>query len=407
MIRPIQRGKITTLPASARAGDVDVLRETLLAIGSIPMLSVEEEERLALGIQSAKSRLRRSMLISTEVAAGVASLLEGVASGSERLDRALDVTLAELKDKDRLRAIAQTNADTLRGMISRQGTETKFDSRQARKAQKLVDEALVRTSRIEGFFEQSDLAGNKRYLVARRRYEVLRNQMVSANLRLAVSVAKKYQNGNVPLLDLIQEGCEGLIRAAEKFKPSLGFKFSTYSVWWIQQRVRAALAEKSRLIRIGEAAANRIRKLRADVAEQSDDQARGIMFEDLPIGDAPPNRREELRKSFYVCRDILSLDVPLNVHSDTTRAETIATESEDFDSGLIQDERRQALGQAFQNLTDRECEVLRLRFGLEDGTERNLAEVGRILEISRERVRQIEQVSLKKLRGRLKPEHVN
>jgi RNA polymerase sigma factor (sigma-70 family) len=231
--------------------------------------------------------------------------------------------------------------------------------------------------------------------------------LVVDNFRLAVSIAKKYKRPGVSILDLIQEGSEGLIRAAEKFKPALGFKFSTYSVWWIQQRIRAAASEKSRLIRIGDAAASRIRRLRAAAAEGLSDPNSNPSFEDLPLSGISRNRREELRRSYYVSRDILSLDSPLQENSQQTHADALPSHTEDLDGGLIRAEHQQAIGKAFRDLTARECQVLRLRFGLEDGTERNLAEIGRILEISRERVRQIEQVSLQKLRTRLNPEQLN
>ncbi|MCA9132593.1 MAG: sigma-70 family RNA polymerase sigma factor [Planctomycetales bacterium] len=408
MIRPLSnRNEIATAASDANA-DVDILRETLLAIGRIPMLSAEEEERLAHGIKLAQGRLRQCMLQSVEVVAQVAALLERVAAGEERLDRMLDVTLAQLKGKQRLRAVARMHAETLRGIVheSRESGQG-LSNRQVRKVQRLADEALVRTRLIEEYFAASSDACDKRCQLARERYESLRNRMVAANLRLAVSIAKKYQHAGVPLLDLIQEGSEGLIRAAEKFKPSLGFKFSTYSVWWIQQRIRSAVTEKSRLIRIGEAAASRIRRMRAEAVEQQETSPQGLAFEDLPLESASASRREELRKSFYVCRDILSLDSPLQTQSGLTHADALPAACEDLDGALIQGEQRQAIGRALQGLTPRECEVLRLRFGLEDGQERNLAEVGRILDISRERVRQIEQVSLKKLRLRLKPEEVN
>lgn len=418
MILPLNTQSLATnAKAASDTSDVDVLREMLLAIGRIPMLSLEEEERLARGIKSAKGRLRRSMLQSSSVALQVADLLDRVADGTERLDRALDVTLAELKEKDRLRQVAKLHAQTLRGIVMERrhgkqalqaGADDLFSERVSRKVQRLVDEALVRTQRVEELFVAHGGESQKRYQLARQRYENLRNRMVAANLRLAVSIAKKYQRAGVPLMDLIQEGSEGLIRAAEKFKPSLGFKFSTYSVWWIQQRIRSAVAEKSRMIRIGEAAANRLKRLQAEALEELDEpQSQMLSFEDLQLPPTTPSRREELRKSFYVCRDVLSLDMPLQSNSQLTHADSLASSPVDPDSGLVREERQQAIGVALKELTSRECDVLKLRFGLTDGIERNLAEVGRILQISRERVRQIEQASLKKLRDRLQPELVN
>ena len=401
----------------SEAADVDVLRETLLAIGRIPMLSAEEEVRLARGIAAAKGRWRRAMLRFAPVVSQVASLLERIVERTERLDRVLDVTLAELKDKQRLLEVARMHADTLRGILAEipnahDATAEPLSERQAVKVQRLVDEANVRTSQIEAFFQEEvineHLSGGRlrRYYLTRERYEGLRNRMVAANLRLAVSIAKKYQHAGVPLLDLIQEGSEGLIRAAEKFQPALGFKFSTYSVWWIQQRVRSAVSEKGRIIRVGDGAAGRIRQLRIAAADEEGQAPQTLSFEDLPLPPTTPTRREELRKSFYACRDVLSLDLPLQAGSQMTHAEAITSDPVDFDGGLIQAEQRQAIGQALEGLTTRECQVLRLRFGLEDGQERNLAEVGRTLGISRERVRQIEVASLQKLRQRISPEQV-
>ena len=418
MILPLNSLNSLQEPKRTDSADVDVLRETLLAIGRIPMLTGAEEERLARGIEAAKGRWRRSMLRFAPVVSQVASLLDRIVAREERLDRALDVTLSDLKDKERLLEVARMHAVTLRGILSEVGESgaenlEPLSERQAIKVQRLVDEAHVRTSQIEAFFRTAVLdvhlsgALLRRYHLTRERYEALRNRMVAANLRLAVSIAKKYQHSGVPLLDLIQEGSEGLIRAAEKFQPALGFKFSTYSVWWIQQRVRSAVSEKAKLIRVGDGAAGRIKQLRLAAAGEEGQAPQTLSFEDLPVPPSTPARREELRKSFYACRDILSLDLPLQSGSQMTHAEAIASDPVDFDGGLIQAEQRQAIGSAFEGLTPRESQVLRLRFGLEDGQERNLAEVGRTLGISRERVRQIEVASLQKLRQRLKPQQAD
>lgn len=416
MILPLNASINTSkdLPRSDSA-DVDVLRETLLAIGRIPMLTADEEIRLARGIDVAKGRWRRSMLRFAPVVSQVASLLERIVARDERLDRVLDVTLAELKNKERLLEVARMHAATLRGILaeipnSEDASAEPLEERLAIKVQRLVDEANVRTGQIETYFREQILdvhlsgALLRRYHLSRERYETLRNRMVAANLRLAVSIAKKYQHAGVPLLDLIQEGSEGLIRAAEKFQPALGFKFSTYSVWWIQQRVRSAVSEKGRIIRVGDGAAGRIRQLRLAAADEEGQAPQTLSFEDLPLPPTTPTRREELRKSFYACRDVLSLDLPLQAGSQMTHAEAITSDPVDFDGGLIQAEQRKAIGAALEGLTMRECQVLRLRFGLEDGQERNLAEVGRTLGISRERVRQIEVASLQKLRQKISPE---
>ena len=170
--------------------------------------------------------------------------------------------------------------------------------------------------------------------------------------------------------------------------------------------VRPAASDKAKLSRVGDGAAGRIKQWRLAAAGEEGQAPQAVSFEDLPVPPSTPARREELRKSFYACRDILSLDLPLQSGSQMTHAEAIASDPVDFDGGLIQAEQRQAIGNAFEGLTARETQVLRLRFGLEDGQERNLAEVGRALGISRERVRQIEVASLQKLRQRLSLQQV-
>src|SRR5690606_7251334 len=122
------------------------------------------------------------------------------------------------------------------------------------------------------------------------------------------------------------------------------------------------------------------KRLRNEASEGLGDSSQGVAFEDLPLPETSATRREELRKSFYACRDILSLDMPVQGTSEMSHADALPADSESLDSGLLRDERRAEIRDALGNLTQRESQVLRLRFGLEDGLERNLAEVGRILE---------------------------
>jgi RNA polymerase sigma factor (sigma-70 family) len=376
---------------------VDVTKETLRSIGEIPMLTIDEEQRLARQIRVAKFRLRRELLTDSAVVAGGADLLRGVLQSKLRMDRVLSVSLSNTREKQRLLSIMELNLRTVDGLVERYGHRRLLPKHVAARVQALFEEVQLSTSELKALLNPLTSPQWTKVQRAKGRYEALRNRMVAANLRLAVSIAKKYQHSGIPLLDLIQEGSEGLMRAAEKFEPQRGFKFSTYAVWWIRQRVRTAIQEKSRVIRIGESAGTRLRAVLDQAATRRDEDPRNIAFEDLPVEFANQSRKDDFRRTFYASRDILSLDRPLTASGDSTAADFIEAQTYDPDQGLLDQERRAMLGDAFSVLSDREKKVMRLRFGLDTEAEHNLAEVGRILEVSRERVRQIEKSSLKKL----------
>lgn len=383
-------------------GDVDITRETLRAIGRIPMLSVADEKSLANRIQVAKQRLRRIMISEAPVVEDCAMLLMQLADGELRVDRTINAAKVAKLDKKLIAQIARQNAETLLGISRRQSEDQSspaLPKQIAARVHRLCNELGLHTSRIEESYLLHVVSPSPDYRRARQKYDRLRNDLVAANLRLAVSVAKKYQNSSIPMLDLIQEGSEGLLRAAEKFEPSRGFKFSTYAMWWIRQRIRAAVQEKSRVIRIGESAGSRMRSLLEKTAKENKTDPSSVSFEDLAARSVNTARQDELRRTFYATREIVSLDRPLSNDSSSTAADFIEDDHIAIDKGLIADEQRDALEQAFQNvLNERERLVMSLRFGIKDGGARNLAEVGRIMEVSRERVRQIEKASLKKLR---------
>ncbi|MEZ6136221.1 MAG: RNA polymerase sigma factor RpoD/SigA [Pirellulaceae bacterium] len=381
---------------------VDVTKETLRAIGQIPMLSLSEEQWLARRIRIAKQRLRREMLRSRFVVAGCLDLLHEVLENRVRMDRALSISLSHTDEKTNLQSVIRTNLQTLHGLLgSSVGSRSadRLSKPIVAKIHKLLDETRLNTSSISSIVGEAEAPPSKSVQRAKLRYQEFRNRMVAANLRLAVSVAKKYKHSGIPMLDLIQEGSEGLMRAAEKFEPDRGFKFSTYAVWWIRQRVRSAIQEKSRVIRIGESAANRIRNIVAESAQRLGTDPRAIAFEDLELAFANRSREEDFRRTFYAARDVLSLDRPLTSQGNATAADYIEAETQALDGGLIDQERSRLLSKAMSVLSDREKYVLRLRFGFESAGEHNLAEVGRILDVSRERVRQIEKNSLKKLQA--------
>jgi RNA polymerase primary sigma factor len=287
-------------------------------------------------------------------------------------------------------------SDTVRMYLKEIGRVNLLTADGERQLAKRIEDGVAAGERMRCDPDLSDV-GRRRLQRIRNDGEVARAQLIQANLRLVVSIAKRYVGRGMRVLDLIQEGNLGLMRAVEKFDYTKGFKFSTYATWWIRQAITRAIADQARTIRIPVhmvESMNRVMRIQRQMTQELErEPTTDELAEKTGLS---PDRVREIQ---LIGLDPLSLDSPVGEEDDSNLADFIEDSGADAPAEVATKRMlAEAVGQALDELSEREKEVVKLRFGLVDGQARTLEEVGREFGVTRERIRQIEAKTLAKLR---------
>ena len=359
----VEYAEADSLSSRAKRNTTDLVRLYLQEIGKVDLLGRDEEVSEAQRVQQYVSLL--------EVRAKAAE------DGDELLQRC--VNLVEVRDR----------------LTSQLGHRPSLE-RWAREGGVALNE--LKPTLIKGKHQWAKLVGLSVEELDKIQTEgkQAKAHMIKANLRLVVSVAKKYQKRGLELLDLIQEGTIGLERAVEKFDPTRGYRFSTYAYWWIRQGITRAIATQSRTIRLPVHITEKLNKIKKAQRKFAQEQGRTPTLEDIAseLKMTPDQVREVLLR---VPRSV-SLDTKVGKEKDTELGDLLETDDISPEDLLMRESLQRDLHKLLADLSSRERDVIRLRYGLGDGNPYSLAEIGRALDLSRERVRQIEAKALQKLR---------
>ena len=406
----------------------DPVKMYLRQMGQIPLLTREQEIDLAEKIKSAEELFRKNVLWTGAIKRIVIEILEDTLNNNINLDEVIDTDpkakeyvakrkslklLTKLKRTTVKRRIAKILLDMkvsisvieqisqkMKDFIEKGDSLERTIHRLNKRKRKDKKRLLRERGKLESAFGEKLSSIKKQYRFIRIKemnFNKAKRKLVAANLRLVVSIAKKYTNRGLSFLDLIQEGNIGLMKAVDKFEYKRGYKFSTYATWWIRQAITRSIADQSRTIRIPVHMTETINKLIRVSRSLVQDTGREPAPEELASAMKMPVGK--VRAVLKIAQEPISLQTPIGDEGDTHFGDFIEDKrAVSPANATAYTMLKEQMGGVLDTLTEREKKVLRLRFGIGNGYPRTLEEVGAIFSVTRERVRQIEAKALKKLR---------